>query len=137
MRLAEVRSLAQQLMSGGAIDFLDMSLWDVSKEPQEETFHGRSLLSYFTELDRGHVRLAAAGKIMSGADARRCIEAGADFVVVGRAAILHHDFPARVQSNPEFESIALPVTATYLANEGLSPAFVQYMGNWKGFVAAA
>jgi 2,4-dienoyl-CoA reductase-like NADH-dependent reductase (Old Yellow Enzyme family) len=137
MRLAEVRSLAQRLMSGGAIDFLDMSLWDVSKEPQEEDFHGRSLLSYFTELDRGHVRLAAAGKIMSGADARRCLEAGADFVVAGRAAILHHDFPARVQSNPAFESIALPVTATYLANEGLSPAFVQYMGNWKGFVAAA
>ena len=137
MRLAEVRSLAQQLMSGDAIDFLDMSLWDVSKEPQEEAFQGRSLLSYFTDLDRGHVRVGAAGKVMSGADARRCIEAGADFVVVGRAAILHHDFPARVQSNPAFESIALPVTATYLANEGLGPAFVQYMGNWKGFVAAA
>jgi 2,4-dienoyl-CoA reductase-like NADH-dependent reductase (Old Yellow Enzyme family) len=137
MQLAEVRSLAQQLMSGGAIDFLDMSLWDVCKEPQEEACRGRSLLSYFTELDRGPVRLAAAGKVMSGADARRCIEAGADFVVVGRAAILHHDFPARVHSNPAFESIALPVTATYLANEGLSPAFVQYMGNWKGFVATA
>ena len=137
MRLAEVRSLAQQLMSGGAIDFLDMSLWDVFKEPQEEAFRGRSLLSYFTELDRGQVRLAVAGKIMGGADARRCIEAGADFVVVGRAAILHHDFPARVQSNPAFESIALPVTAAHLANEGLSPAFVRYMGNWKGFVAAA
>ena len=137
MRLAEVRSLAQQLMSGGAIDFLDMSLWDVFKEPQEEAFKGRSLLSYFTELDRGQVRLAVAGKIMGGADARRCIEAGADFVIVGRAAILHHDFPLQVQSNPAFESIALPVTAAHLANEGLSPAFVQYMGNWKGFVAAA
>jgi len=137
MRLAEVRSLAQQLMSGGAIDFLDLSLWDVFKEPQEEAFRGRSLLSYFTELDRGHVRLAAAGKIMSGADASRCIEAGADFVVVGRAAILHHDFPARVQANPSFESVALPVTVAHLANEGLSPAFVQYMGNWKGFVAGA
>jgi hypothetical protein len=42
-----------------------------------------------------------------------------------------------VQSNPAFEPIALPVTAAHLANEGLSPAFVQYMGNWKGFVAAA
>jgi len=137
MRLGEVRSLAQQLMSGGDIDFLDMSLWDVFKEPQEEAFRGRSLLSYFTELDRGNVRLAAAGKIMSGADARRCLEAGADCIVVGRAAILHHDFPARVRSDPAFESIALPVTPAYLADEGLSPAFVQYMGNWKGFVAAA
>ena len=37
MRLAEVIEVAQRLMHEGGIDFLDMSLWDLYKEPEEET----------------------------------------------------------------------------------------------------
>jgi 2,4-dienoyl-CoA reductase-like NADH-dependent reductase (Old Yellow Enzyme family) len=136
LRLGEVREVAQRVMSEGLIDFLDMSLWDVLKEPQEEAFKGRSLLSYFTELDRGHVRLGAAGKITSGADVARCIEQGLDFVVIGRAAILHHDFPERVRANPTFTPLALPVTEAHLREEGVGEAFVGYLRTWKGFVAA-
>jgi len=134
LELTEIREVAQQLMRGGAIDLLDMSLWDVLKEPQDERFRGRSLLSYFTELDRGRVRLGAAGKIMAGRDAARCLEAGADIAVVGRGAILHHDFPERVRADPRFEAVRTPVSQAYLRGEGLSPAFITYMGNWKGFV---
>lgn len=137
LELAEVREVAQRLMNEGAIDLLDLSLWDVFKEPQDERFRGRSLFSYFTELARGRVRLGAAGKIMGGRDAARCLEAGADIAVVGRGAILHHDFPERVRADPQFESATTPVTEAYLRTEGLSPAFITYMGNWKGFVAAA
>ena len=137
MQLMEIRAVAQRLMREGSIDFLDMSLWDVFKEPQDESFRGRSLLSFFTELERGSVRLGAAGRIMSGADATRCRAAGLDFVVIGRGAVLHHDFPARVQADPGFRAAGLPVTAEYLAQEGLSPVFVEYMRNWKGFVASA
>jgi 2,4-dienoyl-CoA reductase-like NADH-dependent reductase (Old Yellow Enzyme family) len=136
LRLADIRSVAQQLMAGGAIDLLDLSLWDVFKEPEEEEFRGRSLLSYFTELDRGTVRIGAAGKILSGGDAERVLEAGADIAIIGRAAILHHDFPRQVQADPGFQAVALPVSAEYLRAEGLGPAFVSYMGNWKGFVQA-
>ena len=137
MQLTEIRAVAQRLMHEGRIDFLDMSLWDVFKEPQDESFRGRSLLSCFTDLERGSVRLGAAGRIMSGADATRSLAAGLDFVVIGRGAVLHHDFPARVQAEPEFRAAGLPVTAEYLAQEGLSPVFVEYMRNWKGFVASA
>jgi 2,4-dienoyl-CoA reductase-like NADH-dependent reductase (Old Yellow Enzyme family) len=137
MQVTEIRSLAQRLMREGRIDFLDLSLWDVFKEPQDESFRGRSLLSFFTDLERGGVRLGAAGRIMSGADATRCLAAGLDFVIIGRGAVLHHDFPARVQADPGFRAASLPVTPEYLAQEGLSPVFVKYMGNWKGFVAAA
>jgi 2,4-dienoyl-CoA reductase-like NADH-dependent reductase (Old Yellow Enzyme family) len=136
MRLAEICSVAQRLMCGGQVDLLDLSLWDVFKEPQDEAFRGRSLLSYFTALDRGRVRLGAAGKLMTASDARRCLDSGVDFVVIGRAAILHHDFPRRVETDPGFASTAIPVTREYLAREGLSPPFVDYMGNWRGFVAA-
>jgi 2,4-dienoyl-CoA reductase-like NADH-dependent reductase (Old Yellow Enzyme family) len=136
MKLAEIRTVAQRLMSEGMIDLLDMSLWDVFKEPEEEEFRGRPLLSYFAELDRGGVRLGAAGKIMGGRDAARCLEAGADLAVVGRAAILHHDFPRQVKADPGFQAVALPVTAEYLRGEGLGEAFIKYMDNWKGFVQA-
>jgi 2,4-dienoyl-CoA reductase-like NADH-dependent reductase (Old Yellow Enzyme family) len=135
IRLEEARRVAQRLMQEARIDFLDMSLWDVFKEPEEEEFRGRSLLSCFTELDRGPVKLGAAGKIMGGPDALHCLEAGVDFVVIGRGAILHHDFPGKVAADAQFHAIATPVTADYLRNEGLGPAMVEYMRRWKGFVA--
>jgi 2,4-dienoyl-CoA reductase-like NADH-dependent reductase (Old Yellow Enzyme family) len=135
MKLDEIREVAQQLLSDGQIDLLDMSLWDVFKEPQEEARRGRSLLSYFTELKRGDARLGAAGKIYSGADVQHCLNEGLDFAVIGRAAILHHDFPRRVQQDPAFTPVSLPVSSAYLHREGLSDAFVTYMRNWKGFVA--
>ena len=100
-------------------------------------FQGRSLLSYFTALDRGTVRMGAAGRVAGGQDAARCLEAGLDFVIIGRAAILHHDFPERVRADPGFHGHAsLPVTPEYLGREGLGRAFIGYMGNWKGFVGA-
>jgi 2,4-dienoyl-CoA reductase-like NADH-dependent reductase (Old Yellow Enzyme family) len=136
LRLAEIRAVAQQLLASGAIDLLDLSLWDFAKEPEEAEFKGRTLLSYFSELERGTTRLGAAGKIKSAEDARRVLAVGADFCVIGRAAILHHDFPLRVQADPGFKAVPLPVSAEYLRNEGLGPAFVGYMGTWKGFVQA-
>jgi 2,4-dienoyl-CoA reductase-like NADH-dependent reductase (Old Yellow Enzyme family) len=134
VELMEARALAERVMQEGKIDFLDMSLWDVFKEPAEESFRGRSLLSYFTELDRGDVRLGVAGKIHSASDARACLDAGVDFVLVGRGAILHHDFPERVRDDPDFEMIETPVTPEYLRKEGLGDAFVKYMSSWAGFV---
>ena len=135
--LAEIREVAQRLMREGRIDFLDMSLWDVRKEPNDERFKGRTLASYFADLDRGPVKLGAAGKIMSAQDCRDVLAAGYDFPVLGRAAILHHDFPKRVAADANFAAIATPVSAAYLREEGLGPAFVNYMRTWKGFVAEA
>jgi 2,4-dienoyl-CoA reductase-like NADH-dependent reductase (Old Yellow Enzyme family) len=134
LKLAEIVEVARRLMKDGLIDFLDMSLWDSFKEPVEEAFKGRTLLSYFTELDRGEVRLGVAGKISTPPDAKRCLEDGADFVVLGRAAILHHDFPLQVRANPGFEPVTIPVTSDYLRSEGLSESFVAYMSKWDGFV---
>jgi 2,4-dienoyl-CoA reductase-like NADH-dependent reductase (Old Yellow Enzyme family) len=130
----EIRDLAQRLMREAKVDYIDMSLWDVRKEPNDETLQGRTLASYFTELDRGDVRLGAAGKIMSAQDARDVIAAGFDFPVLGRAAILHHDFPKRAAADPNFKSIATPVSPAHLREEGLGPTFVEYMRTWKGFV---
>jgi 2,4-dienoyl-CoA reductase-like NADH-dependent reductase (Old Yellow Enzyme family) len=135
LKLAEIRDLAQKLMTEGDIDYLDMSLWDVGKEPNEEAFKGRSLMSYFTELDRGGVRLGVAGKITTAAKVAETLSAGVDYVLIGRAAILHHDFPRLVEADPAFTPIPLPVSREHLATEGLGPAFITYMSTWPGFVA--
>jgi 2,4-dienoyl-CoA reductase-like NADH-dependent reductase (Old Yellow Enzyme family) len=123
-------------MQSGLIDLLDMSLWDVFKEPEEEEFKGKPLLDWFTALDRGEVRLSVAGKIQSARDAGRVLAAGADLLTIGRAAILHHDFPEQCRDDPFFEPVELPVTADYLRSEGLSDPFIEYMKNWEGFVTA-
>jgi 2,4-dienoyl-CoA reductase-like NADH-dependent reductase (Old Yellow Enzyme family) len=133
--LGEIRALAQQLMTDGKVDFLDLSLWDYRKEPMDEAFKGRTLMSVFTDLDRGNVRLGCAGKVMTPEDARHCLEAGMDFVLLGRAAILHHDYPRRLAADPAFRPLSLPVTVEHLRRERLGPTFVTYMQNWKGFVA--
>ncbi len=134
MQLTEITQIAEQLMTGGSIDFLDMSLWDVFKEPSEDQYKGRSLLSYFTELKRGTCRLGAAGKIRTPREAEQALQAGLDWVMLGRAAILHHDFPALYANDSRFAPVENPVSREYLANEGLSPKFIDYMASWTGFV---
>ena len=134
MKLLEITQLCQGLIDSGQIDFLDMSLWDVFKEPNEEELQGRSLLSYFTELDRKEVRLGIAGKIRTPAEAERALAAGVDWIMLGRAAILHHDFPNQYQRDLDFSPLEIPVSREHLVAEGLSDKFVAYMQTWKGFV---
>jgi glutamate synthase domain-containing protein 2 len=112
-----------------------MSLWDVFKEPAEPEFKGTRLMAHFTSLERGTTRLGVAGKVLTGDDAARVLDLGADFPIIGRAAILHHDLPRRVAGDAHFKPVSLPVTAEYLREQGLGPAFVSYMQGWKGFVA--
>ena len=133
IKLGESKQLAQELMVSGKLDFLDMSLWDCFKEPQQEEFKGKTLLQHFSELDKGDTRLGVAGNIRTPQDATRAMEANIDWIMLGRAAILNHNFPVLYSENPEFETPTIPVTADYLAREGLSPKFISYMSNW-GFV---
>ncbi|WP_299371711.1 NADH:flavin oxidoreductase [uncultured Kiloniella sp.] len=136
MDLGEVIQVAKDIFAAGEIDFLDMSLWDVRKEPEDEAYKGRPLISYFTELDRGAVKLGVAGKIMTQADVEYCLDAGADFVLIGRGAILHHDFPEQLARNAAFTPAKLPVSKEHLEQEGLSEKFITYMSRWEGFVQA-
>jgi 2,4-dienoyl-CoA reductase-like NADH-dependent reductase (Old Yellow Enzyme family) len=134
MRLGEVIEMAQRLMTEENIDFLDMSLWDVFKEPEEEAFKGHTLMHYFTRLDRHNTRLGVAGKIRTPQEAEATLEAGADWIMLGRAAMLQHDFPNRYQANPAFKPVEAPVTRAYLTQEGLSIKFQDYIRpRWPEF----
>ncbi|MGH6958466.1 MAG: NADH:flavin oxidoreductase, partial [Caulobacteraceae bacterium] len=136
LKFADQVEVARRMLASGDLDYLDMSLWDSFKAPVEEAYASRPLIDWFAELPRGATRLGAAGKLMTGADVRRLADAGADFAILGRAAILHHDYPRRFAADHDLRPIATPVTRAHLAREGLSPKFIEYMNNWKGFVAA-
>ncbi len=136
IKLGDSVELAQRLMSGGKLDFLDMSLWDVFKEPEEEQHQGRKLISYFTELDRRNTRLGVAGKIRTPQEAEATMAAGVDFVMLGRAAMLQHDFPNRYIADHSFKPVEMPVTRAYLKSEGISEKFQAYVeGRWPEFFA--
>ncbi|MCB0635790.1 MAG: NADH:flavin oxidoreductase, partial [Lewinella sp.] len=134
MELDEVKTISQRLIDEGRVDFLDISLWDVFKQPEGAVADAPSLLSHFTALDWKEVRLTVAGKIYGGREATAVLDAGVDFVTIGRSGILHHDFPVRVMEDPDFRPASRPVTADYLRREGLGEAFIDYLGSWEGFV---
>ncbi|MGB0848447.1 MAG: NADH:flavin oxidoreductase [Thiolinea sp.] len=132
--LADIIEFAQSVLDDGKIDFLDMSLWDVFKEPEETKYQGRSLMSCFTELRRGKVALGVAGKLRTPEEIERIMASDIDFVLLGRAAILHHDYPLQMQNNADFIPVSNPVSAGHLRDQGLGEAFVKYMSGWDGFV---
>ena len=134
IKLGETKEICKKLINTNKIDFLDISLWDSFKKPEEEEHTEKSLLEHFTELDFKDVQLTVAGNIRTGKNVYEILNNKVDFVTIGRAAILHHDFPERVMKNPNFKPIELPASRSYLNKEGLSDKFIEYMGNWPGFV---
>ncbi len=134
MKLSEIKEVSQQLINKGNINFLDISLWDCFKLPEEDKHKDQSLLKHFTELDLKKVLLTVAGNIRSAEDVTKVLNAGVDFVTIGRSGILHHDFPVKVIEDPSFKPIETPVSKEYLRKEGLSDEFIKYMHRWPDFV---
>lgn len=133
--LDDARALAGQVLADGKLDYLDMSLWDAFKQPYEEQYRDRKLIDFFTGLPRGGTRLGVAGKILDGAGVRECLDRGADFVLVGTAGIIHHDFARRVLDDPSYRSTPQPVPADHLVAESVGPRFLDYLStNWNDFV---
>jgi len=134
MDIEEVRSVCQRLINGGNIDFLDISLWDSFKIPNEEKYQNSTLLEHFSNLDFKKVKWTVAGKISDAVDVQKILDAGVDFVSIGTSAILHHNFPKLVIEDPGFSPIAIPVSEAHLKKEGLGEKFVMYLKRWPDFV---
>jgi 2,4-dienoyl-CoA reductase-like NADH-dependent reductase (Old Yellow Enzyme family) len=135
MKTSEIVEVYHRLVDSGKVDMIDMSLWDCFKVAVDEDCNGKVLIDIFANLERGATKLAVAGKLYSAADCQRAVDAGADIVAVGRAAVTNHDFP-RLAKDPAFAMRTLPVPRATLSAEGLSESFISYMGNWPGFVEA-
>jgi 2,4-dienoyl-CoA reductase-like NADH-dependent reductase (Old Yellow Enzyme family) len=132
----EMVEVYERLVATGEIDLIDMSLWDVRRPAADGAFAGRPLLDVFAEVDRGDVRLGVAGKIHEPADVQEVLDRGVDVAVLGRVAILHHDYPQLLAADQSFTPRHAPVDADVLATEGVSPSFVEYLrSSFAGFVA--
>ena len=134
MDIDEVKWVSQQLIDKGNIDFLDISLWDCFKMPNEEKYHNKSLLEHFKELNFKDVKWTVAGKISNAEEVQKILDAGVDFVSIGTSGILHHNFPRLVIDNPNFIPVDVPVSEEHLKNEGLSDTFITYLKRWPDFI---
>jgi 2,4-dienoyl-CoA reductase-like NADH-dependent reductase (Old Yellow Enzyme family) len=137
MQIDEICTVYERLVDEGQVDLIDMSLWDVNRQPHEGGHGGRTLTEVFAEIPRGDVRLGVAGKIHDPADVQRVLDQNVDIAILGRVGILHHDYPNRMDRDDAFLPRRPPVASEVLADEGLSPAFIDYMAGTFKFVAAA
>ncbi len=129
--LDESLTTAAWLVEDGA-DFIHLSLWDVGKNSAKRPeLH---VVPQFRERLGADVPIFVAGKIWTPQDANRMFELGADFVALGRSAIANPDW-ARRASDPAWEPRRPPLTKEELLARGLSPQFVEYRRQWRGFVA--
>ena len=137
IEMNEIIAYYERLCASRVLDFIDMSLWDVFQEVEDGPYKGQRLVDVFSKLERGDTKLTVAGKIMTAEHVQSVLDAGVDFVALGRAGILHHDWPQKYASQASFESIATPVSRAHLEAEGLGPKFIEYMSTWAGFVEEA
>lgn len=122
----DIVALAGELLADDAVDYVDMSLWNVFKRP-----HGResgpSLLEIFAALPRASARLGVTGKIRTPAQIQQALAAGVDFVMLGRAAIVDGDYPRALQADAAFRPTPMPAPAAHLAAQAVSPPFLRYL----------
>jgi 2,4-dienoyl-CoA reductase-like NADH-dependent reductase (Old Yellow Enzyme family) len=132
----EMVEVYARLIDTGKVDLVDMSLWDVRRSAKDGAHAGESLLDLFAGVERGEVRLGVAGKIHDPEDVQEVLDRGIDIAVLGRVGILHHDYPHLLAADPSFVPRRPPVTPEVLADEGVSPTFVDYLrSSFAGFVA--
>ncbi|OOF97614.1 hypothetical protein ASPCADRAFT_4222 [Aspergillus carbonarius ITEM 5010] len=132
--LADIREVATRAIREDTIDYLDLAVWDYQKVAFETPFTGRSLLSVFTDLPRLSVRVGASGYVMTAQQAAEVLDAGCDFVMMGKAAILDPDLPRHIEMDHAYRAPALPVASEWLRQSGLSERFIAYMRTREGFV---
>lgn len=134
--LEDMVRLSAEVMVGGALDYLDLSIWDVRKRPHGADPEDAGLLiDHFTSLPRHGTRLAVAGTVTSAVEAQWCLDRGADIAVVGKGAIVDHAFAEHALSDPTYAAPAFPVTRDHLRGELLSEPFVDYFATgWPHLV---
>lgn len=129
--LDETLEVARRLASEG-LDFLHLSLWDVSKHTQK--YPEKHALPLFRAALPSEVPIIAAGKVWTLAEAEAVLELGADVVALGRAAILNPEWP-ELARDPDWQPRRPPLTPAEYAELDLGPHFVSYLHKFRDMVA--
>jgi 2,4-dienoyl-CoA reductase-like NADH-dependent reductase (Old Yellow Enzyme family) len=110
-------------------EVLHLSLWRASRNTTKRPeAHATTL---FREAVGPSIPRVVAGAIWTHAEAEAQLALGADAVALGRSAIANHDWPAKSDDATVHRA---PVTPARLLEEGASPAFVEYLRAFRGFV---
>ena len=128
--LDEMVQVAQWLADDG-VDFIDLSLWDYTRPTVKRP--GEYALPTFRKAVPKDVALFAAGAIWTRADAETVLSQGADFVSLGRSAIVEPDWPKFARA-PGFEPRRPPLTLAEFEARAVSPRFVKYLRSFKNMV---
>lgn len=122
------------MLAESGIDFLHISCWDCFTSPVAYD-DPRMVTEIVAERLANRLPMISCGAVWSTSQAKQVMDQGADLVAVGRSAIGHADW-ANHMKDSDYEPQRPPYTAEHLKAEGLSPTFIKYMRNWKGFVVA-
>jgi len=128
----ESLTVARWLAEQGA-DFIHASLWDAWQPARKDPDNPKPLTTTFREAIPSHCPLVVAGGIWTPAQVTAILDQGADFVAMARAAIGNPDWPQQARE-AGYEPDRPPFTPQALAEAALSPAFIDYMRRWAGFV---
>lgn len=129
--LDESLQVASWLCDDGA-DFLHVSLWQAGRNTQKRP--DQHAMPLFRQACPSDVRLIAAGSVWTVADALALLHKGTDIVALGRSAIANPDWP-RLACDPAWSPRRPPLTAADLIDLSVSPTLVNYLRNFRGFVA--
>lgn len=124
--LAEMVQLTTELLASGDLDFIDVSLWDVTKLPADAPEGSAPLIDHFVDLPRNGTAVGFAGKVAGAPRAQAVLDRGADAVVIGKAAIVDPAFGLHATTDPAYEAPEFPVTKEQLRDALLSEPFMEY-----------
>lgn len=129
--LDENVQVAQWLAEDG-VDFIHLSLWDYRRNTQKRP--DQHALPVFRAALPADVAIFGAGGIWSRADADAVIDKGADFIALGRAAIVQPDWP-KLARESDYQLERGPRAPDYYRDVAISDRFVTYLRGFKNMVS--
>jgi 2,4-dienoyl-CoA reductase-like NADH-dependent reductase (Old Yellow Enzyme family) len=129
--LADGVRVGRWLVDDGA-DFIHLSLRDAAGPPPHEPDAG-PVARAFRDALPADVPVFAAGGIWTRAEAHRALDAGVDVAVLGRAAIIHPDWPV-VSAQPGWTPTRPPWPRADLRAADVGPALLSYLDRFDGLV---
>lgn len=132
----ETVELTADLLAGGLLDYIDLSMWDVKKIPADAAEGSPLLIERFLDLPRHGTALGVAGRITGTASAQWVLDRGADFAFVGKSAIADRAFAHHALADANYEAPTFPLTRQQLRDEVLGEPFVEYFATgWPQLVS--
>lgn len=129
--MADSIKLVKWLAEDG-VDIIHLSLRDASgPAPFEDS--SIPVVQVLREAVSPEVKIAVAGGIMTREDAKKAEIAGADIIAIGKASIVHPDWPIASKKD-NFSPKSQPWEPEYLKKVAVGPKFVKYLQRVPGLV---